>query len=62
MSGAKVTGLNYVLAVPEAMATARWRMDTMKFHALRGLGGSVFVKRGSFAMMLGQHPTSYPLS
>ncbi len=53
---ASITGLNFVLAVPDAMATAKWWVDVMKFNGLRDLGGWVFVKRGSCMIMLGSCP------
>lgn len=51
-----ITGMNFVLAVPDAMTTARWWVDVMKFDALRDLGGWVFVKRGPCMIMLGSCP------
>ena len=51
-----ITGLNFVLAVPDAMATARWWVDAMKFEALHDLGGWVFVKRGRCMIMHGSCP------
>ena len=51
-----ITGVNFVLAVPDAMTTARWWVDVMKFDALRDLGGWVFVKRGPCMIMLGSCP------
>jgi catechol 2,3-dioxygenase-like lactoylglutathione lyase family enzyme len=53
---AQITGLNFVLAVPDAMATARWWIDVMKFERLRDLGGWVFVSRGPCTIMLGTCP------
>ncbi|MEM9500407.1 MAG: VOC family protein [Pseudomonadota bacterium] len=53
---AEITHLNFVLAVPDAMATARWWVNVMKFDALRDLGGWVFVKRGNCMIMLGSCP------
>ena len=52
----EITAMNFVLAVPDAMATARWWVDVMKFNALRDLGGWVFVKRGRCMIMLGSCP------
>ncbi len=57
----EITGMNYVLAVPDAMATARWWMDEMKFEKLRDLGGWVFVKRGPCMIMLGSCPDAIPV-
>ena len=56
-----ITGLSHVLAVPDAMATARWWVDVMKFDALRDLGGWVFVKRGPCMIMLGSCPDAIPV-
>lgn len=57
MSGrARITGLNFVLAVPDAMMSARWWVEVMKFDDLRDLGGWVFVKRGPAMIMLGSCP------
>ena len=61
MTKPEITGLNFVLAVPDAMATARWWVDVMKFDALRDLGGWVFVKRGNCMIMLGTCPDAYPV-
>ena len=52
--------MNFVLAVPDAMATARWWVEVMKFDALRDLGGWVFVKRGRCMIMLGSCPDAIP--
>lgn len=52
----EITALNFVLAVPEAMTTARWWIDVMKFDRLRDLGGWVFVSRGPCTIMLGSCP------
>ncbi|MFU7528184.1 VOC family protein [Qipengyuania sp. ASV99] len=51
-----ITAMNYVLAVPDAMQTARFWIDVMKFDSLRDLGGWVFVKRGPCVIMLGSCP------
>lgn len=56
-----ITGLNFVLAVPDAMATARWWVDAMKFDALRDFDGWVFVKRGKCMIMLGSCPDAVPV-
>jgi len=56
-----ITGMNFVLAVPDAMATARWWVDVMKFEALRDMGGWVFVKRGQCMIMLGTCPEAIPI-
>ncbi len=56
-----ITGLNFVLAVPDAMTTARWWIDVMKFDKLRDLGGWVFVKRGRCMIMLGSCPDAIPV-
>ncbi|QUL38445.1 VOC family protein [Erythrobacter sp. JK5] len=56
----EITNLNFVLAVPDAMATARWWVDAMKFDALKDLGGWVFVKRGRCMIMLGSCPDAIP--
>lgn len=56
-----ITGLNFVLAVPDAMTTARWWIDVMKFDQLRDLGGWVFVKRGRCMIMLGSCPDAIPV-
>ena len=55
-----ITGMNFVLAVPDAMATAQWWVDVMKFDALRDLGGWVFVKRGTCMLILGSCPDAIP--
>ena len=57
---ADITALNFVLAVPDAMATARWWIDVMKFDRLRDLGGWVFVSRGPCTIMLGSCPDAIP--
>ena len=59
---AQITGMNYVLAVPDAMTTARWWIDEMKFEKLRDLGGWVFVKRGPCMIMLGSCPDAIPVA
>ncbi len=51
-----ITGMNFVLAVPDAIKTARWWVEVMKFDGLRDLGGWVFVKRGPCMIMLGSCP------
>lgn len=51
-----ITALSFVLVVPDAMATARWWIEVMKFDGLRDLGGWVFVKRGPCTIMLGNCP------
>lgn len=51
-----ITALSFVLVVPDAMATARWWIEVMKFDGLRDLGGWVFVKRGPCTIMLGSCP------
>ena len=56
-----ITGLSFVLAVPDAMATARWWVDVMKFDVQRDLGGWVFVKRDRCTIMLGSCPDAPPV-
>lgn len=55
-----ITGTNFVLAVPDAMTTARWWVDVMKFDSIRDLGGWVFVGRGPCTIMLGSCPDAIP--
>lgn len=55
-----ITALSFVLAVPDAMETARWWIDVMKFDSLRDLGGWVFVSRGPCTIMLGSCPDAMP--
>ncbi len=56
-----ITSMSFVLAVPDAMTTARWWIEAMKFETLRDLGGWVFVKRGPCMIMLGSCPDAYPV-
>ena len=56
----RITGLSFVLAVPDAMTTARWWIEVMKFENLRDLGGWVFVRRGPCTIMLGSCPDAIP--
>lgn len=57
-----ITALSFVLAVPDAMTTARWWIEVMKFDHLRDLGGWVFVMRGRCTIMLGSCPDAIPVS
>lgn len=61
MTRAQITHLSHVLAVPDAMATARWWVDAMKFESLEDLGGWVFVRRGPCRLMLGSCPDAIPV-
>jgi hypothetical protein len=53
MPDAAVLRASFVLAVPDAMTTARWWMESMKFELLQDYGGWVFVSRGACTVMLG---------
>jgi catechol 2,3-dioxygenase-like lactoylglutathione lyase family enzyme len=58
---AKILNFNFVLAVPDAMSTARWWVDQMGFGGLQDLGGWVFVEREGFIIMLGSCPDALPV-
>ena len=58
---ARVQTFNFVLAVPDAMKTARWWVDQMGFDGLQDLGGWVFVRRDGFEVMLGSCPDALPV-
>lgn len=58
---AKILDFNFVLAVPDAMATARWWIDEMGFGGLQDFGGWVFVERERFLIMLGSCPDAIPV-
>lgn len=59
---AKILDFNFVLAVPDAMSTARWWIDEMGFGGLQDFGGWVFVERERFLIMLGSCPDAQPIS
>ena len=55
-SYATLRAASYVLAVPDARATARWWVDRMGFQQTTEAQGWTFVERGSVAIRLGTHP------
>ncbi|MCL4673452.1 MAG: VOC family protein [Sphingomonadaceae bacterium] len=59
---ARILDFNFVLAVPDAMATARWWVEQMGFGGMQDLGGWVFVERERFLIMLGSCPDAIPVS
>ena len=62
MSGrARILDFNFVLAVPDAIATARWWVEQMGFGGLQDLDGWVFVERERFMIMLGSCPDAIPV-
>lgn len=61
MATATISHVSHVLAVPDAMATARWWIEAMKFEWLQDLGGWVFVGRGPCRIMLGSCPDAVPV-
>lgn len=53
MADVDILRTSFVLAVPDAMSTGRWWMETMKFERLQDHGDWVFVSRGRCTVMLG---------
>ncbi len=55
-----VVNQHYVLAVPDAAATAKWWTDVMGFETWMEPEGWIFVRLGRCSMMLGECPDAIP--
>ena len=56
----KITATHFVLAVPDAVATARWWVDVMGFALAMEPDGWQFVRRDGSMIMLGTCPDAIP--
>jgi catechol 2,3-dioxygenase-like lactoylglutathione lyase family enzyme len=56
MTGASLLATSFVLAVPDARATARWWVETMGFEIWLEPEGWAFLRRGACGLRLGSCP------
>lgn len=61
-AAAEMLRSSFVLAVPDARASAAWWVEVMGFTAMLEIEGWVFVARGACAIRLGSCPGALPPS
>lgn len=59
-SGPRITGISFVLAVPDLDATARWWVETMGFELVLEIDGWAFVQADDCLIRLGECPGALP--